>query len=189
MVGKRMPQQISFDTPTPATRARDLLRAINELVDFEFVREMGQPYFADGGRPSVDPVLMLKMMLVGYLFDINSDRRLVDERAEFEYVGSFCSDPGSGLIMDGSAHAREHAGTALEHIWRELGLVDEFAGDTLYDHAATLAALQQLEPLSQAALRGLLHGQDQRLQRLPAQVRVHHGPAAQRVAVEAAIRA
>lgn len=276
MVGRKKPKQVSFDTPvvaTPATRARDLLRTINELADFEFVREMVQPYFADTGRPSVDPVLMLKMMLVGYLFDINSDRRLVDEcadrlsfreflgymidepmpvhatfthwrqrlgaeffrqvlheivrqcqdqgmtlsgarcvdgtrikaqasrggpkvevpkdgdmdqylddcfagdipveeppepppdtetfpvnlhdpdarlqgrkgeRAEFIYVGSFCSDPGSGLIMDATAHPREHASTALEHIWRELGLVDEFAGDKLYNHAETLALLQHL---------------------------------------------
>lgn len=100
MVGYRKPQQIAFDTlvvATPATRARELLRAINDLVDFEFVREMVEPYFARGGRPSVDPVLMLKMMLLGYLFDIESDRRLVDECADRlsfrEFLGCLTDEP------------------------------------------------------------------------------------------------
>ena len=83
MVGESKPEQLSFDTvviAAPEARARELLRAINELVSFEFVRELAGPYFAQGGRPSIDPVLLIKMMLVGYLFGIQSERRLALHR-------------------------------------------------------------------------------------------------------------
>ena len=104
MFSERDPQQLAFGTvviATPATRARDLLRAINELVDFEFVREMARPFFADNGRPSIDPVVMMKMMLMGYLFDIKSDRRLVDaaaDRLSFrEFLGYLTDEPMPAL--------------------------------------------------------------------------------------------
>jgi transposase len=100
MMQSPKPRQISFDTPVvaaPATRARELLRSISELVDLQFVREMARPYFAECGRPCIDPVLMLKMMLVGYLFGIESDRRLVDECADRlsfrEFLGCLADEP------------------------------------------------------------------------------------------------
>jgi transposase len=100
MNGRREPQQLSLSTPvieTPATHARELLRAVDELIDFEFVYEKARPYFADGGRPSIDPVVMIKLMLTGYLLDIESDRRLVDEAADRlsvrEFLGYLTDEP------------------------------------------------------------------------------------------------
>lgn len=56
-----------------------LLRRIEGLLDFGFVREaLGDSYSAMG-RPSIDPELMLRMLLVGYLFGIRSERRLCQE--------------------------------------------------------------------------------------------------------------
>ena len=56
-----------------------LLRKIDRMVRFEFIYELLMPYYPSNGRPSVDPVSMFKMLLVGYLYGIKSERRLVEE--------------------------------------------------------------------------------------------------------------
>ena len=56
-----------------------LLRKIDRMVGFEFIYELLAPYYPSNGRPSVDPVSMFKMLLVGYLYGIKSERRLVEE--------------------------------------------------------------------------------------------------------------
>ena len=56
-----------------------LLRRINQLVSFNFIYDLVAPYYSANGRPSVDPVSMFKMLLVGYLYGIKSERRLVQE--------------------------------------------------------------------------------------------------------------
>ena len=56
-----------------------LLRKINQLVSFDFIHDIAAPYYPDNGRSSVDPVSMFKMLLVGYLYGIKSERRLVQE--------------------------------------------------------------------------------------------------------------
>lgn len=57
-----------------------LLRKIDEYIDFSFIREKMRPlYCADNGRPCVDPVMLFKMLFVGYLFGVRSERRLIDE--------------------------------------------------------------------------------------------------------------
>lgn len=54
-----------------------LLRKISKYIDFSFIREKAGPYYcADNGRPSIDPVVLFKMILVGYLFGIRSERQL-----------------------------------------------------------------------------------------------------------------
>ena len=56
-----------------------LLRKINQMVSFDFIYDFLAPYYPANGRPSVDPVSMFKMLLVGYLYGIKSERRLVQE--------------------------------------------------------------------------------------------------------------
>jgi transposase len=57
-----------------------LLREIDGKIDFEFVREMTSPlYCRDNGRPSVDPVLFVRICLLTYLYDIPSDRQVCEE--------------------------------------------------------------------------------------------------------------
>jgi transposase len=56
----------------------DLYRGIDALVDWGFVRAAAAPYYADAvGRPSVDPVVLLKLMLAGALEGIGSMRELL----------------------------------------------------------------------------------------------------------------
>jgi transposase len=59
--------------------AEHLLRQIDAVLDLTTLRQMLAPYFASGGRPSIDPELMIRMLLVGYAFAIRSKRRLCGE--------------------------------------------------------------------------------------------------------------
>jgi transposase len=56
-----------------------LLRLIDRHVNFEFVRAKLKDRYSDGGRPSIDPELLLRMLLVGYLYGVTSERKLVEE--------------------------------------------------------------------------------------------------------------
>jgi len=56
-----------------------ILRLIDRYVDFSFIRPKVEHLYSDIGRPSVDPELMMRMLLVGYLFGFSSERRLCDE--------------------------------------------------------------------------------------------------------------
>ena len=57
-----------------------LLRKIDRVIDFEFIREKVKGlYCADNGRPAVDPVVLFKMLFLGYLYGVRSERQLVRE--------------------------------------------------------------------------------------------------------------
>src|SRR5689334_8989493 len=56
-----------------------LLRLIDKHVSFEFVRERLRESYSDTGRPSIDPELLLRILLIGYLYGITSERKLVEE--------------------------------------------------------------------------------------------------------------
>ncbi len=56
-----------------------LLRLIDRYVDFSFVRERLKGFYSPTGRPSIDPEVLLRLLLVGYLYGITSERRLIDE--------------------------------------------------------------------------------------------------------------
>ena len=57
-----------------------LLRLIDQHISFEFIRtECQSLYCQNNGRPALDPVILFKMLFVGYLFGVRSERRLVKE--------------------------------------------------------------------------------------------------------------
>jgi transposase len=56
-----------------------LLRKIKRMIDFDFIYEEAADYYSPMGRPSIDPVCLIKMLLVGYLYGIRSERRLEEE--------------------------------------------------------------------------------------------------------------
>jgi transposase len=56
-----------------------LLRLIDSHIDFSFVREQLKDFYSPMGRPSIDPEVLLRLLLVGYLYGITSERRLLDE--------------------------------------------------------------------------------------------------------------
>jgi len=56
-----------------------LLRLIDRYVDLSFIRDRLKSYYSSTGRPSIDPEVLLRLLLVGYLYGITSERRLLDE--------------------------------------------------------------------------------------------------------------
>ena len=58
---------------------KHFLRDLDRLVDFSFVYDKVASLYSNTGRRSVDPVVIVKMMLLGYLYGIDSERRLEQE--------------------------------------------------------------------------------------------------------------
>ena len=56
-----------------------LLRLIEKHISFAFVREKLKGSYSETGRPSIDPELLLRILLIGYLYGITSERKLVEE--------------------------------------------------------------------------------------------------------------
>jgi transposase len=56
-----------------------LARQIDAVLDLSWVHKELAPYYSHTGRPSIDPVLMIRMLIVGYVFAIRSERRLCSE--------------------------------------------------------------------------------------------------------------
>lgn len=74
--GEKLYYDFSLDDKVPQDH---ILRRIAEVVDFSFVHEIACPYYSHTGKPSVDPVAVLKMALIGYIYGIPSERRLASE--------------------------------------------------------------------------------------------------------------
>ena len=56
-----------------------ILRQINEKIDFSFIYDKMEKYYSKLGRKSLDPVLLYKMLLIGYLYNVDSERQLEQE--------------------------------------------------------------------------------------------------------------
>jgi transposase len=82
MMGRRERGQGQFfyafdlDKVVPADH---LVKQIDGVVDLDWVHKELAPYYSHTGRPSIDPVLMIRMLLVGYVFAIRSERQLCSE--------------------------------------------------------------------------------------------------------------
>ncbi len=74
------PTELEFVSVDELVPKDHLLRRIERAVDFSFIRErVACLYCADNGRPAIDPVILFKMLTIGYLFGIRSERQLVRE--------------------------------------------------------------------------------------------------------------
>ena len=80
MMGRQMQQQelifVSLEDLVPSNH---LLKKIHCLVSFDFIYDILSSYYPINGRPFIDPVCMFKMLLIGYLYGIKSERRLTEE--------------------------------------------------------------------------------------------------------------
>jgi transposase len=81
MMGQRSGQEQLFysfnlDEHVPSDH---LLRGIDRCLDLTELRQQLAPFYSHTGRPSIDPELMVRMLLVGYSFGIRSERRLCEE--------------------------------------------------------------------------------------------------------------
>src|ERR1700726_4816990 len=84
MMGRQIGDQASFfyefrlDDRVPPEH---LLRRINRFLTpvLDGMHEQLRPYYSEIGRPSIDPELMIRILIVGYCYGIRSERRLCEE--------------------------------------------------------------------------------------------------------------
>src|SRR3954466_7963070 len=82
MMGHRQVEQAALFYEFSLERhvpAEHLLRSIDRFVDLQEIRQDLAPFYSNIGRPSIDPELMIRMLLVGYCSGIRSERRLCEE--------------------------------------------------------------------------------------------------------------
>lgn len=82
MMAKRRSQQIEMHLITieDLVPMDHLLRKVNDIIDFSFIYdEVENLYCSNNGRPSIDPVILVKYLLIGFLYGINSERRVSEE--------------------------------------------------------------------------------------------------------------
>jgi transposase len=113
MMGERQVRQdalfyeFSLDRHVPDTH---LLRAIDHFVDLGGIRAHLAPFYSDMGRPSIDPELLIRMLLVGYCFGIRSERRLCDEVHLNLAYRWFCGLGLGGEVPDHSTFSKNRHG-------------------------------------------------------------------------------
>jgi transposase len=113
MMGERQTDQpelfyrFSLERHVPADH---LLRSIDRFVDLGDIREQLRPFYSDTGRPSIDPELMIRMLIIGYCMGIRSERRLCDEVHLNLAYRWFCRLGLDGAVPDHSTFSKNRHG-------------------------------------------------------------------------------
>src|SRR5436305_13258135 len=87
-----------------------LLRSLDRFVELGELRRELAPFYSAIGRPSVDPELMIRMLIVGYCFGIRSERRLCDEVHLNLAYRWFCRLGLDGDVPDHSTFSKNRHG-------------------------------------------------------------------------------
>src|SRR5258705_10891773 len=90
--------------------ATHLLRSIDRFVDLSDVRSHVAPFYSSTGRPSIDPELLVRMLLVGYCYGIRSERRLCEEVHLNLAYRWFCRLGLDGEVPDHSTFSKNRHG-------------------------------------------------------------------------------
>jgi len=113
MMGHRQVEQaalfheFSLERHIPADH---LLRSIDRFVDLQEIRQDLVPFYSNIGRPSIDPELMIRMLLVGYCSGIRSERRLCEEVHLNLAYRWFCRLGLDGDVPDHSTFSKNRHG-------------------------------------------------------------------------------
>ena len=102
-----------------------LLRGIDRFFDLGELRHHLAPYYSHTGRPSIDPELMIRMLIVGYCFGIRSERRLCDEVHLNLAYRWFCRLDLDAAVPDHSTfsknrHGRFRESDAFRHVFESV---------------------------------------------------------------------
>ena len=112
MMGQQVDQgslfyDFSLDRHVPAD---NLLRSIDRFVDLSEVRRDLTPFYSSLGRPSIDPELMIRMLIVGYCCGVRSERRLCEEVHLNLAYRWFCRLGLDGDVPDHSTFSKNRHG-------------------------------------------------------------------------------
>jgi transposase len=115
------PERLFYDFCLDDHVPRDhVLRQIDRFLDLSEVRQELKSFYSHIGRPSIDPELMIRMLVVGYCFAIRSERRLCEE-VHLTYRW-FCGLGLDGKVPDHSTfslnrHGRFRQSNLLRHVF------------------------------------------------------------------------
>ena len=108
---ERLFYSFRLEDQVPATH---LVRKLDALLDFEGTRDELTCFYSEIGRPSVDPELMIRMLLIGYCYSIRSERKLCEEvRFNMAYKW-FCRLGLEDQIPDHSTFSKNRHGRFRE---------------------------------------------------------------------------
>lgn len=149
---------------------KHLLRQIKNCVNFDFIYEKAAPYYSNIGRKSIDPVILMKMLLVGYLYGIKSERRLEEEISLNLAYRWFCQIDLMGRVPDHSTFSQNRRRRFHDNqIFRELfngivlqciekGIVSGEAvadGSFLPANVSLKSSVESIEIIQQSTIRYL----------------------------------
>ena len=152
MMGRREGGQGQFfyafdlDTVVPPDH---LVRQIDAMLELGWVHKEFAPYYSHTGRPSIDPVLMIRMLIVGYVFAIRSERRICAEMQVNLAYRWFCKLGIEDSIPDHSVfcrarHERFRENDALRRVLSRLsvGSIRPARSALVSLHLSRIGALQ-----------------------------------------------
>jgi transposase len=117
------PERLFYDFCLDDHVPRDhVLRQIDRFLDLSEVRQELKSFYSHIGRPSIDPELMIRMLVVGYCFAIRSERRLCEEVHLNLAYRWFCGLGLDGKVPDHSTfslnrHGRFRQSNLLRHVF------------------------------------------------------------------------
>lgn len=119
---KRLFYSFNLDDHVPSDH---LLRGIDRFLDLGDLRRHLAPFYSHTGRPSVDPELMVRMLIVGYSFGIRSERRLCEEIHLNLAYRWFCRLGLEDMVPDHSTfsknrHGRFRESEAFRHVFESV---------------------------------------------------------------------
>src|SRR6266852_5720923 len=157
-VEPKLYMSFSLDAAVPANH---LVRRLAAVLDFDFVRGLVRRDYSHTGQPSVDPVVLFKLWLLGYLFNITSERRLCEEAslnlAWRWFLGYELDEPLPDHSVLSKARTRfgvrvyEKFFQRIVHLCEERGLVQ---GDVLFIDSTLSDANAARDTLRSRALAG-----------------------------------
>jgi transposase len=143
-------EQIQYASVEDLVASDHILRGIEKAVDFSFIYDkVSDRYSAERGRPSIDPVILIKIVLIQYMFGIRSMRQTCEDIkynvAYRWFLGLDLYDPVPHFSTFGKNYSRRFEGTELfEQIFMEVLFACKRAGyvkeETVYIDATHIKA-------------------------------------------------
>jgi len=149
--------QFDLEEMVPADH---LLRGIAHFLDLSGLRKHLAPFYSHTGRPSIDPELMIRMLIVGYAYGIRSERRLCEDvRLNLAYRW-FCNLGIEDGVPDHSTFSKNRHGR-----FRESGQTKAFeqSAKDRKKVEITFAHMKRIIGLRRFRLRGMTGARDELL--------------------------
>src|SRR2546423_7462441 len=116
--------EFSLERHVPETH---LLRSIDRFVELGGLRRELAPFYSEMGRPSIDPELLIRMLIAGYCFGIRSERRLCEEVHLNLAYRWFCRLGLDGAVPDHSTFSKNRHGRFRDSDLLRKGVRDDGA--------------------------------------------------------------